>query len=453
MSIDLCCTLAESFLKSSWTSIEVLVNHIKTLKLETPRKSVSLFSFRNGKKIVKNYSGNCFFLRGSVEYSNPQLTIEEVQGIIGLRLLEAFGNYFVDYGMHSPDDKDFCEICETLRKPPKGKIVPFLLNTDEIEADRYSMNPLRESIVDSGQSAFPVASVRTDALKVDKKFFKQYENSLISKREIELIHNNLETSSTSYLDYVDKIKYTQLAELFEIFGIDLSIYALRMPLTTLKNEKNNGFLHNIIKESHNDYESISEAYSCMNRSMNKRTTLLTIPHSVKGFGSKRAVRGKIRFEGNKLKNIRVKYRTTLLYPNEVNKGDVSIAKANDDFTVDGNNFIEYNFSKTPSSPQFFLYSLASPEDAAIWHGVGAFGASKLLRSYISLRHKSMNGLLIKNLSKYQVKPRVPLQFNLDPKLMWTHSKYKNIDASIGCVIDPKQLIKKGMKVDYLSAYR
>ena len=453
LSSDLCCLLAEDFLKSSWESVKVLVNQILNTPKESSRNSVSLFCFNDGQKIFTKFSGTHFFLRGSIEYANPQLTIEEVQGIIGLRLLEAFGNYFVDYGLHDPDNKDFCEICETLKKPPKGRIVPFLLNTDEIEADRYSMNPLRNSIVESGQSAFPAASVKIDDLSIDPKFFKTYEGSLISKSEIDLIKSNLEDSSDSYLDFVDKVKYTQLDELFKIFGIDLSISALRMPLSTLKSEDENGLLHDIIKESHKDYESISQAYACMNRSMNKRTTLLTIPHSAKGYGSKRAARGKIRFEGKNLKNIRIKYRTTLLYPNEINREDVSIAKAKDDFTIKGDKCINYNFSDTPSSPQFYLYSLGSPEDAAVWHGVGAFGASKLLRSYVSLRNTCADGLLIKNLNKYHVKPKVPLQFNLDPKRMWTNSIYKNIDASIGCVKDPSNLTKKGMKLDYLSSYK
>ena len=454
MSNDLCCLLAEDFLKSSWNSIKVLVNRILDNNLKkSSKKPVSLFCFKDGQKILTKFAGNHFFLRGSVEYANPQLTIEEVQGIIGLRLLEAFGNYFVDYGLHDPDNKDFCEICETLKKPPKGRIVPFLLNTDEIEADRYSMNPLRNSIVDSGQSAFPVASVKLDNLSIDRKFFEKYEGSLISRKEIDLIKSNLESSSDSYLDFVDTVKYTQLDELFEIFGIDLSISALRMPLSTLANENENGLLHDIIRESHTDYESISQVYACMNRSMNKRTTLLTIPHSVKGYGSKRAARGKIRFEGKKLKNIRVKYQTTLLYPNEVNREDVSVAKANDDFTIEGEKFISYNYSKTPSSPQFFLYSLGSPEDAAVWHGVGSFGASKLLRSYVSLRHSCAEGLLIKNLNTFNVTSNVPLQFNLDPKRMWNHAKYKNIDASIGCVEDPSRLTRKGMKLEYLSNFK
>ena len=42
-----------------------------------------------------------------------------------------------------------------LKKPPQGIVVPFLLNTDDVEPDRYSMNPLKHSLVESGQSAFP----------------------------------------------------------------------------------------------------------------------------------------------------------------------------------------------------------------------------------------------------------------------------------------------------------
>ena len=166
MSIDLCCLLAEDFLKNSWECVKIIVNRINT-QFKASKKPVSLFYFKKGKMVKKEFDGHHFFLRGSVEYANPQLTIEEVQGIIGLRLLEAFGNYFLDYGLHDPDNKDFCEICETLKKPPKGRIVPFLLNTDEIEADRYSMNPLRKSIVESGQSAFPVANVKIDNLVID----------------------------------------------------------------------------------------------------------------------------------------------------------------------------------------------------------------------------------------------------------------------------------------------
>ena len=52
------------------------------------------------------FNGDRFFLRGSVEYTNPQLTVEEVQGIIGTRLLEACGNYFEKCGLNRPDGDD-----------------------------------------------------------------------------------------------------------------------------------------------------------------------------------------------------------------------------------------------------------------------------------------------------------------------------------------------------------
>ena len=97
--------------------------------------------------------------------------------------------------------------------------------------------------------------------------------------------------------------------------------------------------------------------------------------------------------------------------------------------------------------------MGSPEDAAVWHGVGAFGAPKLLRSYVSLRHACAKGLLIKDLGKYNVNTEVPLQFNLDPKRMWAHPLYKNIDASIGCVQDLSKLTKKGMKLEHLSSFK
>jgi hypothetical protein len=112
-------------------------------------------------------------LRASVEYSNPQLTVEEVQGIITARLLEVCGNYFHQYGMRPPDAKDIDQIGEALKNPPQGPIVSFLLNTDDIEPDRYSMNPLKESLVTSGQSAFPCGVVRCERLEIDLSGWKK----------------------------------------------------------------------------------------------------------------------------------------------------------------------------------------------------------------------------------------------------------------------------------------
>ncbi len=454
MPDDLCRMLMEDFLKNSWPCVKAIVEKLVSFKEEKNGKPVSLFRFKNGQRINSTFEGNRFFLRGSVEYSNPQLTVEEAQGIIGTRMLETCGNYFNDYGLHEPNANDVTQICETLKKPPEGLIVAFLLNTDDIEADRYSMNPLKESIVASGQSAFPAANVKTEQLAVDQQFVNKYEGTLISKREAELINHHLESAKGSYLDFVDSVKYAQMEELSETFGMNLSLYALRMPLTTLQAEAKDGLLHHIISETHRDYESVSQAYSCMGRSMTKRTTLLTVPHSKKGYGSKRAARGKIRFEDTKLESISVKYQTTRLYPNAIDPDDVSIAKAEDNFTVTGEKLTDYSFSETPSSPQFFLYSLGSPENAVVWHGVGAFAAPKLLQSYVSARGACRRGSLIKDLKgRYEIKTEVPLQFNLAPEGMWSHPVHRNIDASIGSVENPADLARRGMKLEHLSAFK
>lgn len=452
MPEDLCTSLVKDFLKSSLQSVKTIVEKLSGLKKESSQ--VTLFRFVNGQRVNVPFQGKHFFLRGSVEYSNPQLTVEEVQGIIGVRLLETCGNYFEKYGLHPPSDGDVAQICEALKKPPEGCIVPFLLNTDDVEADRYSMNPLKRSIVASGQSAFPAAYVKTDQLKVDQEFVKKYDETLISKSEAELIGSCLESARGSYLDMVDSIKFIQLEKLSEFFGMNLSLYALRMPLSTLQNEGKDGLLHYIISESHKDYEAVNQAYSCMGRSMTKRTTLLTVPHSKKGYGSKRTARGKIHFEGNKLQDVTVKYKTTKLYPNAIDPDDIAIAEANDSFTVTGEKLADYSFLETPSSPQFFLYSLGSPEDAAVWHGVGAFASPQLLQSYSIARISCREGKLIKNLKeKYNVKMDVPLQFNLAPDGMWSHPIHRNIDASIGSVENLVDLAQRGMKIEYLSAFK
>ena len=451
---DYCKLLLEDFLKNSWQTIKVLVEKLASFKGQKLRRRVTLFHYLNGKKTSITFEDERFFLRGSVEYSNPQLTLEEVQGIIGIRLLEVCANYFDKCSLHIPNEGDVSALCELLKKPPEGYVLPFFLNTDDIEIDRYSMNPMKKSIVASGQSAFPAALVKTEHLKVDQDFLKKYEGKLISKKETELIARSLEESNGSYLDLVDSIKYTQIKELSEFFGMNLPFYTLRMPLSTLKAETKGGLLHYIIGESHRDYDSVNEAYSCMGRSMTKRTTLLTVPHSKKGFGSKRAARGKIHFQDNKLQEITVKYKTTKLYPNAIDPKDVAVAVADDRFTVTGGKLADYNYAETPSSPQFFLYSLGSPENAAIWHGVGAFASPLLVQSYTSARKVCMEGRLIENLSeKYNIKLEVPLQFNLVPKGMWSHPVHNNIDASIGSVEDLSDLARRGMRIEYLSSFK
>jgi len=226
------------------------------------------------------------------------------------------------------------------------------------------------------------------------------------------------------------------------------LYTLRMPLSTLHTETKDGLLHYIIRESNRDYDSIEEAYTCMGRSMKNRTTLLTVPHSQKGFGSKRAARGKLHFENGKLLDATVKYKTTPLYPNAMDPEDVAVAVCDDSFAVNGEKLSDYNFAETPSSPQFFLYSIGSPEDATVWHGVGAFAAPQLLQSYRAGRVACREGRLIKNLSeKYNIKVDVPLQFNLAPEGIWSHPIHRNIDASIGSVEDLPDLAHRGMRLE------
>jgi hypothetical protein len=452
MSNHMCRTLVEDFLKSSWLPVKTIVETLKGFKAEeTPRKPVSMFRFMKGKKISRSFEGTCFFLRGSVEYSNPQLTLEETQGIIGARILATCGNYFSNYGLREPDADDINEICEALKKPSEGPIISFLLNTDDIEPDRYSMNPLKESVVTSGQSAFPVAYAQTKNLHIDQQFVDKYAGNLICPTEVELIGRQLENAKGSYVDFVDSVKYAQMEEISEVFGIDLGLYALRMPIATLQAETTDGLLHYIISETHRDYESISQAYSCMRRSIAKRTTLLTVPHSRKGYGSKRAARGKLHFEDSRLKSVNVNYHTTRLYPNEIDPEDVSIAKAEDSFIVRGEDLTDYSFLETPSSPQFFLYSLGSPENAVLWHGIGAFAALELLRSYVSVRISCRKGEPINDLhQKYGVWAEVPLQFNLIPDYMWVHPVYRNIDSSIGCIEKLGDLARRGMKVEKIA---
>jgi hypothetical protein len=442
--------IVEDFLKSSWSCVEALTAELTTFKPDAGRR-IRLFRFKNGRKEEATFDSGHFFLRASVEYSNPQLTVEEVQGIVAARLLEVCGEHFYYYGLHTVDGKDVEGICEMLRNPSQGVIVPFLLNTDEIEPDRYSMNPLKESIVNSGQSAFPCATVKTETLEIDKNFAQKYNGSLVCKDEVELISRHLKTCNNSYLDMVDAVKYEQLENLSKAFGINLSVYSMRMPLAVLSGEKSDGLLHYIIRGTHADYESIECVYRCMGRSMKNLTTLLTVPHSSKGYASKRAVRGRIYFDGVKLKGIRVDYKTALLYPNAIDPGDVSVARADDTFTVEGSKLVNYDFGETPSSPQFFLYSLASPENAVLWHGIGAFGASELLKSYTTTRVACAKELLVKGLNeKYGVTTIVPLQFNLVPKYMWFHPVHRNIDASIGCVQNMKDLADLGMKMEHLT---
>ncbi|MDQ1280413.1 MAG: hypothetical protein QG670_1676 [Thermoproteota archaeon] len=443
--------IVEDFLKNSRLCIETIVEELRIFQKKNDRE-IQLLRIKDEKAETVTLNRDHFFLRSSVEYSNPQLTVEEVQGIIAARLLEVCGNYFFDYRIKKADNGDVSAICELLEKPPQGKITPFLLNTDDVEPDRYSMNPLKESIVKSGQSAFPSASVKTERLRIDREFMKKYNGKLISKFEAELVERHLSKCNNSYMNMVDAVKAEHLMILSKSFGIDLSLPILRMPLTVLKKENTGDLLHYIIRNVHKDYDSIEHIYNCMGRSMKNRTTLLTVPHSEKGFGSKRAARGKIYFKDTRLDSVRTVYETTQLYPNAIDPNDVSIAECNDQFIVEGSNLVNYDFQQTPSSPQFVLYSLGSPEDATLWHGIGTFASSQLVKSYVSVRLEPTRNLLGDDFGKYDVTLKMPPQFNLKPESMWVHPIYRNIDASMGCVENLEDLANMGMKLECLLAY-
>src|SRR5665811_1975820 len=134
---DYCRLLLEDFLKTSFSTVKVLVEGAVASKGQNSSRKVTLFRYVNGKKVSFPFSDGRFYLRGSVEYTNPQLTVEEVQGIVGTRLLETCANYFYARGLRQPDDGDVAALVELLKKPTQGYIVPFLLNTDDVEADRY----------------------------------------------------------------------------------------------------------------------------------------------------------------------------------------------------------------------------------------------------------------------------------------------------------------------------
>jgi len=448
LSSNLGKTILVDFLRNSRPCIQATVEQLRQFEVYKSEK-VHLLEVMKNQVRDAIFDGDHFFLRSSVEYSNPQLTLEEVQGIIAAKLIEVCGNYFYLHNFHETSNEDVTEICKMLEEPSGGRIVSFLLNTDDVEPDRYSVNPLRESLVRSGQSAFPSAFVRTNDLKIDEKFMKKYEGSLISGSEAELIEYCLANCGDSYVNMVDAVKHEHLMMLSELFGIDFCLPIMRMPLQVLKKENTDGLLHHIIREAHKDYESIERVYNCMGRSMKSRTTLLTVPHSKKGFGSKRAAKGKIYFEETKLKSIQVTYRTTPLYPNDIDPKDISIAEAEDQFTIEGDKLVDYDFKETPSSPQFILYSLGSPEDAAIWHGVGESGAAQLIKSYTSVRLACAKDAMIKGLKKYGIVPRIPLQFNLVPENMWIHPIHGTIDTSIGSVEKLEDLARLGMKVECL----
>ena len=452
MSNDPLLNLVSSFLSSSRSSIEALVKAVSACE-EVKRDKVILYSQDGKNRREQVFEGKLFFLRTSFEYSSPQVTLEELQGMVAARLLEVSANHMLHTNIRTSDRKDVETMAEALSKPPCGKVVPFSLQTDDVEPDRYSNNPLRRSIVESGQSAFPVSSVSTKELTFDQSFLEKYRGSLITEDEFELGRECLEQFER-YVDFVDYCKEQQFQQIAARLGICLNIPTLRMPLETLKRERSSGPLHSIVQESHRGYETIDKIYELMGRSIKKKTLLLTVPHSQKGFGSKRCARGRIVFSGQSFSQIKVKYETTKLYPNMVSwQNDVSVAIADDALELPAERFTDYSFAETPASPQFALYILLSPEDASLWHGVGAFAGSDILKSYSSVQSAFLTNQILKEVTRPKLCEAPVIAFNLTPEKMWVHPVYKNIDTSIGCVPDLKAYLSMEMKVTSLCLKR
>jgi len=444
---DLVSNLIWSFLSSSKGSIETLAKAVSSRR-DTLRDAITLYNYDGKTRSKKTYEGSCFFLRTSMEYSSPQLTLEELEGLIAARLLEVCVNHRLDSATFKPHDIE--KMAEALRVPPAGKIVPFILETDDVEPDRYSNNPLRSSLVESGQSAFPVANVRTDELKLDEHFVEKYDGSLISRDEADRIEQTLGNTG-SYVDFVDGVKYDELSRILQDFGLELRLPQLRMPLDILMNEERGDPLHSIVQVSHSRYEDVEALYLLMGRSMKNKTLLPTVPHSPKGFGSKRAARGRLVFSNGVLTTIRVRYQTTSLYPNMADPNDVSFAKCKDDFELVVNRLTDYSYVETPSSPQFVLYALLSPEDGSLWHGVGEYAGYEILRSYASMQTAFLRDLIFRDVKRSRVRERTPGMFNLDPEKMWKHPVHGNIDAGVGCIQDLASFLSHEVKVTPISA--
>ena len=407
------------------------------------------YTFEGAQRKPFHAPAGCFFLRTSTEYSNPQLALFDLQGILTSRLLESTASFMLAHESSEISSEDYAEILEKLAAPSSGLITPFLLNTDESEPDRYSMNPFRESIVASGQSAFPSFNVKMNGLMLDPNFVSKYKGTLIDESEAGWLDDaRSQFPSDVYTDFIDSVKYQQLQTLSEQTGIHLSIPAMRMPLTRMKDEVYGKYLKRIIELEHRDYETLRRMYRLMGRNLRKhKTLLLTVPHSPKGAASKKAGRGRLNLDGEKFTGITVQYTTTPLYPNEIDPADTAIAKVEEEIHVESSRILNYDFDVTPSSMQFAIYGMLSPEDAAIWHGIGEFQGEEIVKSYISVHEACVTEQLF---TEIPIPCRgTPIQFDLDGANLMRHPAHGNTDASIGTVPDLGALITKTTRLDVL----
>ncbi len=381
--------LLESFLDVSRPSVDALSRELRAQSV-ADRGVVQLFRFHEGHRENLGIPSERFLVRTSVEYANPQLTLEELQGIVLARLLEVAAAYLSERSREPLGPSDFEAMAQLLAEPPQGPVLPFLMNVDDVEADRYSINPLRGSLVKTAQTAKAAANVVIDGLEVDRAFVDKYRGSLIGDRDVREIEEYLgSASNSSYADFVDSVKYGQLDRLSAELGLQLSIPALRMPITTLRAETRTGRVHRLVSAAHSDLRMLRKVYSLFGRDFARRKTLLpAVPHSPGGAASKRLVRGHIQVNETSIERIEARYGSGPLYPNEIDRGDVAQAYADEFFEVPPSKFREYDFRDTPASPQFALYMVASPENGAIWHGAGKYAGMQIVESYTAFHRET-----------------------------------------------------------------
>jgi hypothetical protein len=441
--------LLAAFHDSSWPSVEALVAARRSPH-ERSTARPALFYFHNGRREAVPIRRDQFLLRTSVEYANPQVTLEELQGIVLARLLAVSAEFAEAHADRRPVAADLPELARRLEERPRDRIVPFVLNVDDIEPDRYSVNPMRASIVRSGQSARAVADVRTEELSVDGEFVDRYRGKLVADRDVQAVRDELSSASTrSYLDLVDRVKYRQLEEASTLLGIDLAIPALRMPLTSLREGGASDALPTLVAAAHRDVPTLRQLYGLFGREFGRRkTTLPAVPHGPGGEASKRLVRGKVVVDGDRITDLEVRYQSGPLYPNEIDPADVARGEASAAFHVDPGRMQSYDFRTTPASPQFALYMLASPEDGAIWHGVGKYAGIQIVETYTAFHRASR--ATGRFLDVPVDCPADPPQFDLVAEGMLCHPEWKNIDASIACVESLPSLLPRHTRLRTLT---
>lgn len=441
--------LLSEFFRRSRASAEALAHGIAA-GTGRKRPDVPMYRFESGRKVVFRAPGTAFLLRTSVEYANPQLTLEELQGILLARLLEASGTFLANHPGREPGTTDLVEMRESLRRSPAGPVVPFLMNVDDIEPDRYSVNPLRRSIVASGQSGFAVSNVRTEGLAIDDAFVRKYSGSLIATADLKDLTEQLERGREGrYVDLVDATKYVQLDRVGNEIGIDLSIPALRMPLEPLATETQSGPLHRLISAAHATPDALGRVYRVFGHELGRPSTLLpAVPHAPGGAASKRIARGTVLRDNGRLEGVSVRYTPGTLYPNEIDRRDVARAEATATVEVSWDRLRHFDFRETPASPQFALYMLLSPEDGAIWHGVGRYAGSQVVRSYTAARSACRDGEPFEGVS-LECSPD-PRQWDLVADTMLRHPVYRNIDASVSCVSRLSELLVGSLDLRVLS---